>query len=495
MKKLRANVCTVSHAGKVRRENEDNYNLNGRSTANGELRKGSAYVQNLTEPFFMAACDGMGGESYGELASGVAVTTLTRHANSIYDSGDEFAAAISNCLNDCNARICAEMKERGKRLGTTLAAMFAVQGRCICTNIGDTRIYRYSKGILEQMSIDHTHAQTIVDSGEVPMDRIKSIPEANRLTRHLGVFADEAKLAPNIFVMDDIEDGDIILMCSDGLTDMVPDEMITHILSVSESAQEAASNLVRKALENGGKDNITVIVGFMGVEQTAIFTPIAKAMVGDRDADYEDEYMVSYKHNKPDAPAARSPYENVDSNAAKGGKIDKTKLIMLICAGVGALLLIVLLAFGIKALVGGRDKDDEATSSTTLPTTTQDVYVWSSPDYSLTTEESTTEESTSTSTTRKRTTTTTRRNTTTTTTQRSTTTTTTRADSTTDTTATTATTQPTTDAATTTTQAATTTTEPASTTSFIGGLIDALTPTQPTQPSTPQPNPPEQPAQ
>lgn len=491
MKKLRANVCTVSHAGKVRRENEDNYNLNGRSTANGELRKGSAYVQNLTEPFFMAACDGMGGESYGELASGIAVTTLTRHANSIYDSGDEFAAAISNCLNDCNARICAEMKERGKRLGTTLAALFAVQGRCICTNIGDTRIYRYSKGILEQMSIDHTHAQTIVDSGEVPMDRIKSIPEANRLTRHLGVFADEAKLAPNIFVMDDIEDGDIILMCSDGLTDMVADEMITHILSVSESAQEAASNLVRKALENGGKDNITVIVGYMGVEQTAIFTPIAKAMVGDSDADYEDEYMVSYKHNKPDAPAERSPYENVDANAAKGGRIDKSKLIMLICAGVGALLLIVLLAFGIKALVGGRDKDDETTSSTTLPTTTQNVYVWSAPDYSMTSETSTTQESTSTSTTRKKTTTT---KNTTTTTRRSTTTTTTQHTTTTVAPDTTTTTQATTDATTTTAAATTTTTVPESTTSFLGGLIDALTPST-TQPTTPQPNPPAQPAQ
>ena len=81
MKKLTANVCAVSHSGKVRNENEDNYNLNGRSTAGGELRKGSAYIQNLTEPFFMAACDGMGGENYGELASGIAVSTVTRHAS------------------------------------------------------------------------------------------------------------------------------------------------------------------------------------------------------------------------------------------------------------------------------------------------------------------------------------------------------------------------------------------------------------------------------
>ncbi|MBQ8014806.1 MAG: protein phosphatase 2C domain-containing protein [Clostridia bacterium] len=178
MKKLRANVCAVTHAGRIRRENEDNYNLNGRMTSTGDLRKGSAFVQSMTEPFHLSVCDGMGGESYGELASGIAVETIAAHASNVYESGEDFSFAISNCLDDANSRICAEINARGKRMGTTLAAIYAVKGKIICVNIGDTRVYHYSKGVLEQISFDHTHAQTIVDAGQAAQSEIYRIPDA-----------------------------------------------------------------------------------------------------------------------------------------------------------------------------------------------------------------------------------------------------------------------------------------------------------------------------
>ena len=114
MKKLRANVCAVTHAGRIRRENEDNYSLNGRLTSTGDLRKGSAFVQNMAEPFHLSVCDGMGGESYGELASGIANETIAAHASTVYESGEDFSFAISNCLDDANSRICAEINARGK---------------------------------------------------------------------------------------------------------------------------------------------------------------------------------------------------------------------------------------------------------------------------------------------------------------------------------------------------------------------------------------------
>lgn len=298
MKKLRANVCAVTHAGRIRKENEDNYDLNGRMTSTGDLKKGSAFVQSMSEPFHLSVCDGMGGESYGELASGIAVETIAAHASNIYESGEDFSFAISNCLDDANSRICAEINARGKRMGTTLAAIYAVKGNVYCVNIGDTRVYHYSKGILEQISFDHTHAQTIVDAGEVSQDNIGRIPDAKRLTRHLGVFPEEGNLSPNISVIDDVDDGDIILLCSDGLTDMLSDNEITEILSTAENSQTAASKLIRKALEKGGKDNVTVMTAFMNVEETAIFAPVAAAMVGDTDADYEDEYRSSYGSNQ-----------------------------------------------------------------------------------------------------------------------------------------------------------------------------------------------------
>lgn len=481
MKKLRANVCAVTHAGRIRRENEDNYNLNGRMTSTGDLRKGSAFVQTMTEPFHLSVCDGMGGESYGELASGIAVETIAAHASNVYESGEDFSFAVSNCLDDANNRICAEITARGKRMGTTLAAIYAVKGKIICTNIGDTRIYHYSKGVLEQISFDHTHAQTIVDAGEVSQDNISQIPDAKRLTRHLGVFPEEASLSPNISVIEDVDDGDIILLCSDGLTDMLGDDEITAILSTGESSQDVASKLIRAALERGGKDNVTVMAAFMDVEETAIFAPIAAAMVGDTDADYEEEYRNSYGSNQlPDEENPVSPYAKADARAYSK-PVDKIKIMKIAGIALAAIIVVLIVALFVKALVNGGNKEDETT--TTTQSTTYPVYVppiyyepeittWVFESTTETTAESTTETTTE-STTRKRTTTTKKRVTTTkkrtTTTQKRTTTTkkvTTTVPSTTvpSTTAASTTTQPSTTEAVTTTAANTTTTVPTATT-------------------------------
>lgn len=388
MKKLRANVCAVTHAGRVRRENEDNYDLNGRMTSTGDLKKGSAFVQSMAEPFHLSVCDGMGGESYGDIASGIAVETIAAHAANVYESGEDFSFAISNCLDDANSRICAEINARGKRMGTTLAAIYAVKGKIICVNIGDTRIYHYSKGILEQISFDHTHAQTIVDAGQVSQNNISRIPDAKRLTRHLGVFPEEANLSPNISVIDDIDDGDIVLLCSDGLTDMLGDEDITAILSTGESAQDVASKLIKRALERGGKDNVTVMAAFIGVEETAIFAPIAAAMVGDSDADYEEEYRNSYGSNQlPDEENPVSPYANADARAYVK-PVDKVKIMKIAGIAVGAVAVLVILALVIKAMVVGKSEESETTDTTTYYFAAAETYpLYTQPTYqhSLTT--------------------------------------------------------------------------------------------------------------
>ena len=370
MKKLRANVCAVTHAGRVRRENEDNYSLNGRLTSTGDLKKGSAFVQSMTEPFHLCVCDGMGGENYGDLASGIAVETVAAHAANVYESGEDFSFAISNSLDDANTRICAEINARGKRMGTTLAAVYAVKGKLYCVNIGDTRIYHYSNAILEQISFDHTHAQTMVDAGEIGMGQMVNVPDAKRLTRHLGVFPQEANLSPNISVIDDVDDGDVVLLCSDGLTDMLSDEDITGVLSTAENSQDAASKLVRMALEKGGKDNITVTVAFMNVEETAIFAPIAAAMVGENDADYEDEYRNSYGANQfRDEEAVVSPYANADARAHIK-PVDKSKILKIGGIALLSVIVLILAALIIKAvLFADPAQETETTTEETVAST------------------------------------------------------------------------------------------------------------------------------
>lgn len=391
MKKLSADVCAVTHAGRVRRENEDNYSLNGRMTTT-DLRKGSAYVQHMKEPFHLSVCDGMGGESYGELASGIAVETIAEHAENIYDSGEDFSFAVSNCLEDANARICKKINEKGKRMGTTLAAIYAVKGSIICVNIGDTRIYHYSKGVLDQISFDHTHAQTIVDAGGVSQDNVSRIPDAKRLTRHLGVFPEESSLSPNISVINDVDNGDIVMLCSDGLTDYLTDSDITGVLSTSESPQDAAGKLVRMALERGGKDNVTIITAFIGAQETAIFAPRAAAMVGDTDADYEEEYLNSYGSNRTETEGENvSPYANADARAYIK-PTDKMKIIKIVAIVAAVALVIVAAALLIKAVL----KSEQEEVTTLPPSTYAETYyyptqapiaVWSDP----VTEESTTE--------------------------------------------------------------------------------------------------------
>lgn len=419
MKKLSATVCAVTHAGRVRKENEDNYSLNGRLTSNGDLKKGSAFVQKMSEPFHLVVCDGMGGESFGELASGIAVETLSRNAKDVYASGEDFSFAISNSLDEANEKICKEITARGTRMGTTLAAIYAVKGSVICVNIGDTRIYHFSKGMLEQISFDHTHAQSIVDAGEAPQAKISSIPDAKRLTKHLGVFPEESNLSPNISVINDIDDGDVIMLCSDGLTDMLSDAEIANIISKGESAQDVSGKLIKKALENGGKDNVTVMTAFIKAEDTAVFAPIAEKMVGDKDADYEEEYRNSYGANQNDFDEESvSPYANADARAYENGK-DRSKIIKILIIILAALLLLVAAAAVIKTVIDKKSAADGQTTTEVGTTYNYQNYIPTVPSSEIptwsltTTEESSTEETTTEASTKKRTTTTKRYNSTT----------------------------------------------------------------------------------
>ena len=387
MKKLSANVCAFTHEGRVRKENEDNYSLNGKHTGSeGGIKKGAAYVQKVSEPFHLSVCDGMGGESHGELASSIAVSTIVENAQKVYDSGDDFAYAISTLLDEANTKICSEISRVGKRMGTTLAAVYAVKGKLICTSLGDTRIYHFHNGILQQASFDHTHAQGIIDSGAVSADEISTIPDAKRLTKHLGVLPGEGSLQPNISVIDDVDNGDVILLCSDGLTDMLSDDDISSIVASADTPQDVTSKLAKMALERGGKDNLTVLVAFMETEDNAVFAPIAKAMVGGKAPDYEEEYRESY--GTTEAAEGQSPYVNADATAYEK-PVDKKKILTIVGIAVGVLLV---LAVAVLIIVQAKKNGTKNETTTTSLDDYYGLYTTVEPTASVTLETSTTEE-------------------------------------------------------------------------------------------------------
>ena len=342
MIKLKAAVCAVTHAGNVLTENDDNFVLNGRTTATGELKKGSAYMHNVYEPFYLAVCDGMGGEA----GSDIACRSIIEHAKDVTDAGDDFSGPLATCLRDANQKICDEISATGNRIGTTVAALYAIKGKIICVNVGNSRIYRFSNGSLDQITDD-----------------------AN--SRNLGIFPDEAPLSPGVSVIDDSQDGDVLLICSDGLTDLVGDDDISAILGACENPQEAASRLVKTALRNGGSDNVSVIAVYLKTEQPAgTFAPLAQSVIGSTDADYSEEYQSNYGRNadRNAALAALSDTEGDDDDDDNGGA---KKVLFMAGIILLAAALMVLVAFGVKSIIQSRNAAKEAATSTTM---TQSVY-------------------------------------------------------------------------------------------------------------------------
>ncbi len=209
--------------------------------------------------------DGLGGYNAGEVASVMAISSvLERLASSIdtidVDDGaftpDE---AIYDTVTDINANIynAALNSTAFEGMATTLVIGWFLGGRLWVAHTGDSRLYRYRDSMLEQLTRDHSFSQELLDAGMVTEEEARSLPAKNLVTRALGAGAD---IEPEIHNVDVLA-GDIILLCSDGLTEMVGSYEIEGLLSINEEdMHETARRLVDLANESGGRDNISVIV-------------------------------------------------------------------------------------------------------------------------------------------------------------------------------------------------------------------------------------------
>lgn len=260
---IKYRVIAISETGAVRDNNEDNLYLNG------EWRHGSEvnvpywhYLEKTTDASLFVVCDGMGGESYGEEASLIAVSGLSAIEDRlIRSSKEDFATLIQSYLLMVNNEICERVRSHhGLRMGTTFASLFIRKNKARCINLGDSRIYLYRDRDLKQLTVDQTQAQKLADLGLISQAEVKMHPEHNRLVQHLGIFPNEYNLEPALSPEIELQVGDSFLLCSDGLTDMLSDEAIAKVLEQSKDIKLAAEDLVQKSILAGGKDNITVIL-------------------------------------------------------------------------------------------------------------------------------------------------------------------------------------------------------------------------------------------
>ncbi len=241
--------CTQTDPGRIRSNNEDSVAFD-ESVCLGVL------------------ADGMGGYNAGEVASNMATAFIKSEMTRwLAEAGNhakprEVRRAMEICVDNANRSIfnAASSNSQYSGMGTTLVLGVFQDGRFMLGHIGDSRCYRLRKGELVQITKDHSLLQEQIDAGMLTPEQAATSVNRNLVTRALGV-EDAALLELNDYP---VEAGDVYLMCSDGLTDMVADGDMARILEAGVSLEQKAARLIDAANENGGRDNITVLLVQVG---------------------------------------------------------------------------------------------------------------------------------------------------------------------------------------------------------------------------------------
>ena len=210
-------------------------------------------VGNLKNLLIVA--DGMGGHNAGDLASRYTVQEMLAYIKESEE--DRPVPLLSMAIHHANEQVLekAESEKELEGMGTTLVAATVQDEYLYVANVGDSRLYLIDDGI-EQITHDHSLVEEMIRIGELQRKDAKNYPDRNVITRAIGV---QVPVRVDFFDVK-LEHGDKILLCSDGLTNMVEDEEILEIVRKNSSIEEAAGALVDTANKNGGKDNISVVL-------------------------------------------------------------------------------------------------------------------------------------------------------------------------------------------------------------------------------------------
>jgi protein phosphatase len=268
---VRVDLGALSHQGLVRANNEDGYlvvRLNrALETLLTNLPDGSVPAHFHEVSYGMLVADGMGGMAAGEIASRKALSTL---AHLVVNSPDWImrvdeseAERLLQRLSERYRQVDAALKAEARAdpslfgMGTTLTLAYSLGNELFLAHVGDSRAYFCHEGKLHQLTRDHTYAQVLADTGVIRPEETATHRLRHVLTRALGATGDPVKADVH---RARLSDGDQILLCTDGLTEMVEEEAIAAILQRAGAAQQVCQALVEAALDRGGRDNVTVVL-------------------------------------------------------------------------------------------------------------------------------------------------------------------------------------------------------------------------------------------
>lgn len=239
-----------SHVGKRRRNNEDNFFFNGICMPEDHSGTDNTLGLDCTigRSTYLSVFDGIGGENYGEQASYAAArkTQESMKVTKPFFLSDK--KYLENLAAELNQAVLDKAKELvTTRMGTTVAAMYFTSRYGYAMNLGDSKVYLLREGSLRQLSQDDVSSRPIATSRKAP------------ITQYLGMDPTEVMLVPHITRIEP-RPGDRYLLCTDGLSDMVREEELVEIFRQNGKMEDIAEKLIEKALENGGRDNVTLIV-------------------------------------------------------------------------------------------------------------------------------------------------------------------------------------------------------------------------------------------
>jgi len=212
---------------------------------------------------WLLLADGMGGHSSGDLASAMAVSYVLDHLLNAADKEGrktDYSRALAESVVEANSAICSAGKQSDvdSAMGSTFVGAVLSPGVMIYAHVGDSRLYLLRGGTLTQLSRDHTLVQEFVDAGHLTVEMAQNHPYRGLLTRGLGV-SDEVEPDTGICAL---HPGDRLLLCTDGLTDMVDEHEIARLLGMPARVEEVAGSLIEAANSAGGRDNVSVIVAW-----------------------------------------------------------------------------------------------------------------------------------------------------------------------------------------------------------------------------------------
>lgn len=238
---------TVSITGNFRENNEDNY-----------------YVDSTSKYFLVA--DGMGGQCAGEKASQLAIELIPQKLNELIRfedaKTDNVIPAIDEAVSHANVEIMAlgELDPNCRSMGTTIVFVIQVGDKFFIGGVGDSRVYLLRNNSLHQLTTDHSLTQALVDAGTITPEEALTHRYKNVLYRYLGT--KDGSAGTQARQLEPLPQ-DRIILCSDGVTDGIPDEKLQELLGQSDDPQQTAEAIVKAAQEGGSKDNITCIVLFV----------------------------------------------------------------------------------------------------------------------------------------------------------------------------------------------------------------------------------------